>query len=277
MRIQDIHLKDFYPLKGDPILQIIGMNLNEEWTPVIGHTPIALIVPGGGYSMVSKREGDPVASAFLARGYLSAVLYYSVPSTYPEVFQEALAAVSYLRRHAGEWKANKDALVAVGFSAGGHLAASLGYLGAIPDVAGPIGVPYEEGKPNALVLGYPVITARPEYAETGTVHQITQEDPKLKELLSVEHHVGSDYPPTFIWNTKDDPVVPALNGDLLYEACQKAGVPVKYVQYPTGPHGLSLAYRYLEGDGTEKYPKAEQWTGQAFAFLEKNLPPFQGK
>lgn len=111
----------------------------------IPRRPAALILPGGGYSMCADLEADPVAFPFLKAGYQVFVLRYSVgeASVWPNPLEDYEAAAEMIRRRAGEWKVCEDRMVVIGFSAGGHLAACAATMA--------------EHRPNAAILGYPVI------------------------------------------------------------------------------------------------------------------------
>ena len=106
--------------------------------------PAMLVVPGGGYQYCSDREGEPVALAYMAQGFNAFVLRYTADATIPidKALQDGAAAMDYLRANAAELEIDPQQIAAVGFSAGGHLVASLGTL--LPKAQ----------RPNALVLGY---------------------------------------------------------------------------------------------------------------------------
>ena len=106
--------------------------------------PAMLVVPGGGYQYCSDREGEPVALAYMAQGFNAVVLRYTAAETIPidKALQDGAAAMDYLRANAAELEIDPQQIAAVGFSAGGHLVASLGTL--LPKAQ----------RPNALVLGY---------------------------------------------------------------------------------------------------------------------------
>ena len=90
--------------------------------------PAMLIAPGGGYCNVSFREGEPIAYKYLTEGFSCFVLYYSVrPEHYPQQLAEIAASMLYIRKHADEWNIDADKVAVNGYSAGGHLAASIGY------------------------------------------------------------------------------------------------------------------------------------------------------
>lgn len=126
-----------------------------------------LICPGGGYQGVSDREAEPVALAFLAKGIAAFVLRYSVaPARYPTALLEVSRAMWLIRQRADEWNINADDIAVCGFSAGGHLAASLGTLWNEAFIPEELGMPEGMNKPNKLILCYPVILC-----EEGRAHR----------------------------------------------------------------------------------------------------------
>ena len=94
---------------------------------MIQKRPLILICPGGGYQKVSDREADPVAAKFYAMGYHTAILRYSVaPAPYPTALLQLAGAMKLIRDRANQWLIDTDKVIVAGFSAGGHLACSLG-------------------------------------------------------------------------------------------------------------------------------------------------------
>ena len=123
--------------------------------------PSVLVIPGGGYAMTSDREAEPIAMQFLAAGCNAFVLRYSVaPSVFPTALLEAAEAVQRIRAHADDWHCDPSKIAVIGFSAGGHLAANLATT-AGDDTMRAHGYDPDAVRPNALMLGYPVITSGP--------------------------------------------------------------------------------------------------------------------
>ena len=122
--------------------------------------PVILICPGGAYRMTSDREAEAIAIRFMSMGYHTAVLRYSVaPAVYPTALCQLAKAVNILRKRSGEWLIDQDKILVMGFSAGGHLAASLGTLWNNGELAELLGLEAEDIRPNGLILSYPVITS----------------------------------------------------------------------------------------------------------------------
>lgn len=199
--------------------------------------PAVLIFPGGGYEFVSDPEGEPVALAYAAKGFQTFVLKYSVKDkgVFPAPQREAFEAIAVIRRNAAEFMVDPDKIAIVGFSAGGHLAASTGVFwndAEVNDSENP-----EECRPNALVLVYPCITLD---AYPG-IREVHGRGLKNLEKLSLEKYVGKHTPPSFICHTATDTCVSPLDSLLFAEALTKAGVPYELRIYKDGPHGMSLA------------------------------------
>ncbi len=198
-----------------------------------------LVLPGGGYAGVEYREGEPIALEFLSKSYNAAVLRYSVtPNPFPTALLQAAAAVAYLKDHREEFKI--DRIFAVGFSAGGHLCASLGTLWNKPFVSEALGRPNEDFRIDGMALSYPVITSG-EYAHLGSIQNLLCDkygDSELMELVSLEKQVTKDTVPTFIWTTVTDQVVPSENTLLFSTALKKNNIPFSMHMFPFGDHGL---------------------------------------
>ena len=204
--------------------------------------PLVLVIPGGGYLEVVQREAEPIALAFNAKGFHTAVLHYSTaPETFPTALAQEAMAISFIKEHAKEWNVDPEKIFVTGYSAGGHLAASIGVFWNKPFLHELTGKTANEIKPAGLVLAYPVISSG-EFAHKGSIQRLTgnSEDKELLELVSLEKQVSEDTPPTFIWSTVTDNVVPIENTLLFVNALQKCKVNYEVHIYPHGPHGLAL-------------------------------------
>ncbi|MBT1180646.1 alpha/beta hydrolase [Bifidobacterium sp. CP2] len=243
--------------------------------------PALLILPGGAYAMTSDREAEPVALRFSADGFQTFVLRYScAPSRYPTALLEAAEAMRLIRAHADEWHVRPDAVAVIGFSAGGHLAANL----ATSSSDGTLrehGVDPASARPDALMLGYPVITTG-EFIHRRTIGTLLGpehgHDPRMLDMLSLERHIDADTPPVFIWHTMTDPAVPVENSLLVIQACRAAGVSVEAHLFPEGGHGLSLGTVDTarhgspgEGDLDNVAPCVQIWPRLAVDWLRRTL------
>ena len=112
-----------------------------------------IICPGGGYEHLSPREGEPIAMKYLAMGYHVFVLHYSLaPERFPTALRELALLTAKIREHADEWRIDSEGIIVSGFSAGGHLALSLGVHWDKEWLSGPLGLTPEQIRPNGLIL-----------------------------------------------------------------------------------------------------------------------------
>ncbi len=204
--------------------------------------PAVLILPGGGYRFTSDREAEPVAIQMNAMGFQAFVLYYSCePATFPTALLQTAKAISVIREHAKEWHIEERKVVLLGFSAGGHLAASLGTFWNKEFVYEALKIEPKRIRPDGLVLAYPVITAW-EFAHQDSFRALLGEEyEERKELVSLENQVGEDMMPVFLWHTFEDESVPVENSLLFAHALRKKNIPFELHIYQKGRHGLSLA------------------------------------
>lgn len=215
---------------------------------------LVLICPGGGYSFLSPREGKPVAEAFLENGYQAAVLNYCleklVHGTRP--LKELAWCVRWLRKDP-YWKERCHKIWLAGFSAGGHLAASLGVLWNEDSV-----FTKEEqmfNRPDGLILGYPVISMG-QYGHPGSVRRLTGGDENFRTLFSLEERDLSKTAPVFLWNTQTDEKVSAANSLLFAQKLTMDGVRCEYYMFHRGLHGMSLATAEVESEEENLHPDA---------------------
>lgn len=209
--------------------------------------PAMLVIPGGGYQFCSDREAEPIAAAYFANGYNTFVLRYSVGEDRP--FQNALKdgeeAVKHIRQNEKEYNLISENLAAVGFSAGGHLVASLATVGV--------------NKPDAVILGYAVLTNQ--YgALVGT------------DMLDTTKEVNEKTPPSFIFATSDDPVVTCDNSISFAGAMAKFKRPFELHIFEKGVHGLSLCTKETANGNDELINSdVEKWFNLSLAFLQRQF------
>lgn len=220
-----------------------------------------IVCPGGGYQHRAYHEGVPVAQWLNSIGIHAFVLHYRVaPNRHPLPLQDAQRAVRYVRLHSAEWGIRPDRIAIMGFSAGGHLAATAGthWDHGHTDSSDP--VERTSCRPDAMVLCYPVISFG-EYGHQGSRERLLgeQADPAAAAGLSIENCVTADTPPAFLWHTANDGAVPVENSLHLAGALRKAEVPFELHVYPNGRHGLGLA---------DEQPHVKSWVGLCAAWLK---------
>ena len=228
-----------------------------------------ILCPGGGYEMISPTEGEPVALELVARGVQTFVLRYSVsPARYPQQLLELAAAVAFVRAHREEFGVNRVAVA--GFSAGGHLAASLANLWHSRTLTDTLGGTSALYRPDAVILGYPVISTDPEFGCAGCVEKICP--PPIPEKLSLERSVTAQNPPAFLWCTVDDPMVPMENTLSYAGALRRAGVPFEAHLFQHGPHAMATATADSAFDESGVNAHAAHWVTLCTEWL-KALEP----
>jgi acetyl esterase/lipase len=211
--------------------------------PVQGRerAPAVLVLPGGGYTQVAEHEGAPVARWLNSIGLAAFVLRYRVaPYRHPVPLIDAQRAMRQIRAGAASWGVDPARVAALGFSAGGHLAATLATADA--ELAALPGEDAHSSRPDALVLCYPVISFGP-HRHDGSLRALLGDDAPTSgaAALSAELRVGPTTPPAFLWHTADDEAVPLENSLLFASALRAHGVSFALHVFPHGPHGLGLA------------------------------------
>lgn len=205
-----------------------------------------IVAPGGGYgALASNHEGRQVANLLNAAGVTAFVLKYRLGPKYRHPIQlgDAQRAVRLVRARAAEFGIAGDRIGLMGFSAGGHLAATAGthFDAGKADSTDPID--RAGSRPDFLILAYPVVSFDPAITHAGSVRNLLGEnpDPKLIDELSNDLRVTKDTPPTFLFHTNADTGVVAENSVRFYLALRRAKVPAELHIFETGPHGVGLA------------------------------------
>ena len=216
-----------------------------------------IICPGGGYVTLSYSwEGTDVAKLLNAKGITAIVLKYRLPNSksnivsYLSPLMDAKRAIRIVRYYAAKWNINKNKIGIMGFSAGGHLASTLGTHFDNGDPTSKDSIEQLSSRPDFMVLVYPVISMSKNIMHTGSRNNLIGNNPTddLAKLYSNELQVTSETPPTFLIHTEDDKTVPVENSLLFYQALRDKNVPAEMHIYPAGVHGFGLALGkgYLE-------------------------------
>ena len=209
-----------------------------------------VICPGGGYSILAYDwEGVDIAKWYNAQGITAVVLKYRLPKSstliQPEIapLQDAQKAIRLVRHHAKKWNIDPGQVGVMGFSAGGHLASTLG-THYDENVLGDSKDPIDSlsARPDFMVLIYPVITFDKKYYHGGSKNNLIGKNAsqELIDHYSNDLQVSSQTPTTFLLHTTDDKAVPVENSLLFYQALERNGVAVEMHIYPEGGHGFGL-------------------------------------
>jgi acetyl esterase/lipase len=264
--------------------------------------PVVVIAPGGGYLFTSDREAEPIAMKFLSLGYHAVVLRYTTGDREGEkagvgklALRELAHTVRYLRQKSDLWYLDQDKITVCGFSAGAHLAASLGVHWHDKELADSVHVEQvevEEIRPNALILGYGLLDyqvmkdkaiseadneemkdtfAFTEIANRALTGVTNLTDEVIKEF-SPSCWVSENTPPSFLWHTSKDNLVFSENSLTFALALAKHKVPYELHVFQEGGHGLALANEVTANSQEQLNQECEIWFDLAAKWLRKNLP-----
>jgi acetyl esterase/lipase len=221
-----------------------------------------LICPGGGYGgLMMSYEGHDIARWLNQQGIAGAVLKYRVGPRYhhPAPFDDATRAMRMLRARSAELAINPRQIGIMGFSAGGHLAATVAchFDTGIADSTDE--TERQSSRPDFHILVYPVISLKPTFGHGGSRNNLLGPTPpdELLSWLSMEEQVSRTTPPLWITHSVSDTVVQVENSRAYVAACQKQQIPAEYLELPSGQHGL----------GVGKGPLWEQWQASCAKWL----------
>ncbi|NQE64896.1 alpha/beta hydrolase [Caulobacter sp. RHG1] len=237
--------------------------------PVKPNGAAVLLIPGGGYRRVATRkEGGPIDAWLLEQGLTVFAMDYRLPAdgwaAGPDVaLQDAQRAMRLIRARAPSLGVDPAKVAALGFSAGGHVAARLATQFARETYAPVDAADKLPTRPFAAGLFYPVITMTQPHAHAGSATELLGPSPSDAQRLaqSAERQVPADTPPTFIMAPADDATVPVENSVLMWQALRAQKVPVEAHLFEVGGHGMGLT----GPDG-----KVLAWTGLLDAFFKRH-------
>lgn len=224
---------------------------NPTLTPWIAKNPngkAVVVCPGGGYgALAADHEGKQIAQWLNSQGISAFVLKYRLGPRYrhPVMIGDAQRALRIVRTRAAEWNVNPGKIGIMGFSAGGHLAATAATHFDAGNGSAADSIDRASSRPDFAILCYPVVTLTEEaYVHKGSRRNLLGETPDsaLVQNLSNERAVTKETPPTFLFHTDADTGVPPENSVLFYLALRKHGVPAELHIYEKGPHGVGLAW-----------------------------------
>ncbi|URZ04202.1 alpha/beta hydrolase [Clostridium felsineum] len=265
--------------------------------------PAIIICPGGAYLGTSDREAEPVAMRFAAEGYHTFVLRYNTyftecisdfnnlpkpneKSTYPAPLFDLAKAMITIKENAESWFVDTEKIYLCGFSAGAHLAASMGVHWKDDLLRDKFQVESEMFKYNSIILGYPLLDYEVmkekleessdkmlrglfEISNKAVFGKVEPTDEELKKLSPV-NYVSKNTPPIFIWHTANDGLVYVENSLRLATKLTKNKIPYELHIFEDGPHGLSLCDETTAGEKTHINPHCSAWFHMAVEFIKKH-------
>lgn len=230
--------------------------------PSVNTGAAMVICPGGGYGgRVVEGEGHGIARWLNSHGIAGVVLEYRLPSgNYHRPMLDAQRAMRVVRSRATEWKLDPRRIGIIGFSAGGHLASTVGTHFDAVDEKSADPVERMSCRPDFMVLVYPVITMG-EMTHGGSRNNLLGPSPsaKLMDFLSNEKQVTDKTPATFLTHAQTDAVVPVAHSRMFYAALKAHGVPAELQEFPKGNHGYN-GYKGEEWDAWQK--RVVEWLGE---------------
>lgn len=221
-----------------------------------------IIFPGGAYTFLAyTEEGTDIAKSFVQKGFAAFVVKYRLPEAAKSnnsfvPIMDGQQAIKLVRSKAHDWNFDIKKIGVIGYSAGGHLASTLGThfnTNYIPNKEN-ISV-----RPDFMILVYPVISMQDQLTHVGSRVSLlgTQPTREKIDLYSNELQVTKDTPPTYLTHTGDDSIVDVNNSIVFYQALQKNGVDAELHLFPKGNHGF-----------TQRLP-VNEWMEPMLSFLKR--------
>lgn len=249
--VSRLKAQEILPLYKDSIPNSIGKTAPADAPTISIYKPekpngtAVIIFPGGAYAFLAfDEEGIKIAEAFKTKGVTAFVVKYRLPSDATMrdksmgPLQDAQQAIKLVRMNADKWGLDKSKIGIAGYSAGGHLASTLGTHSARSYI------PNKENtnlRPDFMILVYPVISMNKDLAHVGSKINLIGESPTAEKIafFSNEEWVNNNTPPAYITHANDDMVVSVDNSVAFYQAMLKGGIPAELHLFPTGNHGFT--------------------------------------
>lgn len=257
---EEVRERSTDPAYNDRIVLHVARPRMAVFRPERPNGAAALITPGGGYNyVVVDKEGYELARWLAARGVTVFVLFYRLPqegwTAGPDApLADAQRAMRLIRHRAADYGVDPARLCAIGFSAGGHVCASLLTRFAAEVYAPADAADSLSARPDAAAPIYPVVSMSAPDAHGGSRANLIGADasPERERAYSPHLHVPADAPPSFLLHAEDDPSVPVANTLLLRDALRARGIATETHLFPDGGHGFGL--RLARGKSVEHWP-----------------------
>lgn len=267
MQTQDLTLTNFNQRK----FTIHTYFLNENEKLPFKKRPLMIVIPGGSFEHLSKREAEPVALSYCGQGFHSVVVDYNLihdeGDIYPDAALDILTVVAYFRKNADQYKIDPERIYTIGFSAGGHVASYANSMAINLIAADKYHYHVDTVRPNATILGYPLINIDkigfpiPAEFEKYLPDSVQERDSALG--------VGPKTPPTLIFHAVNDPVVLIDNALEYITALTKSHVKYEAHFFEDGGHGFSLATKAVATSKEMINPHNAHWFNLSLEWLEK--------
>lgn len=256
-------------LRGDDPAVRLMTYIGDDDGLTISPRPAVVVLPGGAYTQLSDYEGEPVAELFLAAGFQAFVLHYSLDENarFPRPLQEVSMSLQHIRDNAEAYHVDPEKIFLVGFSAGGHLAASFGTMWRRDEAKADPTMPTEYNRPAGMILSYTPTELDPEKIFSEFVDRIAGKNASLAERkkYSPAEQVDEYTVPAYIWHTGDDSLVPIHHALAMAERLSAYQIPYEMHIFPHGTHGLGMACT------EDRVPKSEVagWCEEAVAWAKR--------
>lgn len=262
--------------------------------------PAIIICPGGAYMIHAKKESEPVALNFMQKGYHCFVLKYAVVTNrgnsteeintdakYPIQVLQLMEAIHIVKKNAEHWFIDIDQIFIMGFSAGGHVCASLGVRWNDKTLINQLSFKPQgnELKPTGMILGYPMLADNTKEFNQLYNYQFNErtlemmnyvlyqtDNPSQKQIDSINliNYISKDTIPTFIWHSIDDCIVDSRESTKFIEKMVHYGIPCEYHLFGHGNHGKSLSDELISRNDDEIDYHLNLWTLLAHYWMKKN-------
>lgn len=252
--------------------------------------PAIIICPGGGYMIHATKESEPIAVTFMEKGYHCFILKYAVAmdrdnldkeinpyAKYPIPVLQLMEAIHIIKENAESWHIDREEIYIMGFSAGGHVCATLGVRWNDKALISQLSfVPQnKELKPAGMVLGYPMLRdnskefyqLNQQYFDNETsklmkevLYQTRTPTQNQQESINLINYVSENTIPTFIWHSTDDSIIDSTNSTKFISTLISYGIPCEYHLFGHGSHGKSLASDLIAMNDYEIDNHLHLWT-----------------
>lgn len=268
MDVRYLTLKNF----NNREFKVTYYGLQDNPNLVMQKRPLIIVFPGGSFDHLALREGEPVALAYASRGFDAAVVSYNLTTDpgkiYPDASLSGLTALKYFRDNSQRLGIDPQKITTIGFSAGGHVVSAMNVMAESRKWQKEFNFKHDEVAPNATILGYPLIDI------TKIGFSLNEEDkskmPTETELLNTAAGVTDQTPPTFIFQTDDDPTVLIDNSLEYLMALRKHKIAFEAHLFDRGGHGYSLGLPELvtKNCAWQLNPHVAHWFNLSIEWLE---------